>query len=61
MAEQTIGVLDTGTSTFDATYTHIVAVVSWTLLVADDDRLASCDNTTTQARRDVDRKFLHVR
>ena len=45
---------------FDASHTHIVAVVSWTLLVADDDCPARNDNTTTQARRDVDRKFLHV-
>lgn len=61
MGEHTIGVLDSRTSSCNVTYAHIVPHASWRLLVADIDHLVRASTSTTQARRDVDRKFLHVR
>jgi hypothetical protein len=59
--DNTLGVLDTGTLSCDVTYTHMMADTSWRLLVADDDRLVCASTSTTQARREFDKKFLHVR
>jgi hypothetical protein len=57
----TIGVLDSRTSSCDVMYAHIIPCTSWRLLVADIDHPVRASTSTTQARRDVDRKFLHVR
>jgi hypothetical protein len=39
----------------------MMADASWRLLVADDDRLVRASTSTLQARREVDKQFLHVR